>query len=110
MPTATSIGPAGASPTGRSVRQLARVVLGELPCHPARARAALQGPAQRIGARGLDLLAVAAEAAQPVRHDVEVIVLLERVEREPQPEAFGQRDLFLDRLARMQVAVVAVAV
>ena len=42
--------------------------------------------------------------------DVEIIVLLERIERHPQAEALGQRDLFLDRFARMQVAVVGVRV
>jgi hypothetical protein len=45
-----------------------------------------------------------------VRDDIEVVVLAERIEGQPQPEALGQRDLFLDRLARMQVAVVAMAV
>jgi len=29
----------------------------------------------------------------------EVVVLRERIERNPQPEALGQRDLLLDRLA-----------
>jgi len=37
--------------------------------------------------------------------DLEILVLLERVEREPQAEALGERDLLLDRLAVVDLAV-----
>jgi hypothetical protein len=44
-----------------------------------------------------------------VGDDVQVGVLVERVERDPQPEAFGQRDLLLDRLAGMDLLADALA-
>src|SRR5687768_14265035 len=104
MPTATSIGRVVLGSLIRfNVRQLAGIVLRELPCHAARARSALQGPLQGFEARGLDLRLSTAEASQPVADDVEVIVLLERIERQPQAEALRQRDLLFHRLARMQV-------
>jgi hypothetical protein len=44
-----------------------------------------------------------------VGDDVEVGVLVERVERQPQAEAFGERNLFLDRLAGVDFLADAVA-
>src|SRR5690606_27718441 len=61
-------------------------VAGELVGDPARTRAAFERPLQRLGAAGLDLFGRAAQFAQPVVDDVEVVVLLEGVERQPQPE------------------------
>mmetsp|Transcript_71390 Transcript_71390/g.168262 ORF Transcript_71390/g.168262 Transcript_71390/m.168262 type:complete len:240 (-) Transcript_71390:255-974(-) len=46
--------------------------------------------------------------AQPLRHDRQVFVLAERIEADPQAEALGQRDLLLDRLAGMDLAMLAV--
>src|SRR3546814_13056632 len=43
--------------------------------------------------------------AQPVVHDVQVVVLLERVERQPQAEALRERYFFFYSFARMDFAV-----
>src|SRR6185437_12062637 len=77
----------------------------ELPCHAPAARAALQRELQCLtctlvglapAGRGLD-----AEMIEPSRDRGEVVVLRKRIERHPQAEAFGQRHLLLDRLARV---------
>ena len=39
--------------------------------------------------------------SEPCRDRGQVIVLAKRIERDPDTEAFGERDLFLDRFARM---------
>src|SRR6478672_13804859 len=75
-----------------------------------RARAALERPAQRLLASRGDRLGADAEAAQPLGDDRQVFVLAERIEAHPQAEAFGKRDLLLDHLARMDLAVFGVAV
>src|SRR5689334_25381544 len=76
---------------------VARELIGD----PAAARAALQRPLQRLLAR---LVAPpAAEGLQPVLHDVEVLVLVEGIEGDPQAEALRERDLLLDRLAGMDL-------
>src|SRR5207237_6112069 len=71
-------------------------VAGKLVGDAAAARAALQGPLQRFL---LHALGGGAEHLQPVLDDVEVLVLVERIEGHPQAEALGERDLLLDRLA-----------
>ena len=45
---------------------------------------------------------------QPLADDGQVLALAERVEAHPQPEALGQRDFLLHRLAGVHVAVVGV--
>ena len=83
-------------------------VARELVGHPARARAALQRPHQRLGPQRSDRRVVEAEMAQPLADDGQVLGLAERIEADPQAEALGQRDLLLDRLARVQLAVLVV--
>src|SRR5438309_4401651 len=73
----------------------------ELVSHAAASRAALQRPLQPLFARRAHLLRAAAERLQPMRDDVEVLVLVEGIERDPQSEALGERNLLLDRLAGM---------
>ncbi len=48
--------------------------------------------------------------SQPVRDDIEIVILLEWVERHPQAEALRQRDFFLHRFTWMQIAVIVVRV
>src|SRR6267378_3206287 len=67
----------------------------ELVSHAAASRAALQCPLQPLFARRAHLLRAAAERLQPMRDDVEVLVLVEGIERDPQSEALGERNLFL---------------
>src|SRR5690348_6847162 len=75
----------------------ARPVPRELVGDAAAARAPLQGPLQGF----LFLEAAHAEILQPLADDLEVLALVEGIEGHPQAEALGQRDLLLDRLARM---------
>src|SRR4051812_8423281 len=110
MPTATSMGFMGFTATASVIGHPAGVIARELPRHAARARTTLQGPAQRFRTRAVDLLRRAAEAGQPMRADAEVIVLPERIERDPQAEPFGQRDFLFDRFPGMQVAIVTMLV
>src|SRR5712691_9182379 len=63
------------------------VIARELPCHATAARSAQQRPLQRLLPRSGDLALGAAQLAQPVGDDVEIGVLVKRVERDPQPEA-----------------------
>src|SRR3954463_2421715 len=71
-------------------------LIGDAPA----ARAALQRPLQRLLVR---IVRGAAEGLQPVLDDREVLVLVERVERDPQAEALGKRDFLLHGLARMDL-------
>ena len=87
-----------------------RVVLGELVGDPPGARAALERPYQRLLPRSRDRLVVHAEVAKPRCHDRQVLRLAERIEADPQAEPLGQRDLLLDHLARMHLAVLGVLV
>src|SRR5260221_9438988 len=81
----------------------AREVAGELVGDAAAARAPLQGPLQRFlfyffrisGIKGLE----------PLADDVEVLVLVEGIEGDPQAEALRERDFFLHGLARMDLVV-----
>src|ERR1700754_2009158 len=82
-----------------------RPVACELPRDASRARPALQRPNKRIAPRALDLGLIDAEMLQPVPDDREVIVLLERIEAHPQPEALGERNLLLDYFARVYFAI-----
>src|ERR1700733_13766643 len=66
-------------------------VARELPRDPPAPEAALQRPQQRRLARLFGGLA--AERRDPMVGDVEVLLLVERIERKPQAEALGQRDL-----------------
>src|SRR6476469_4716965 len=84
-----------------------RPMTRELPCDAAAARSALQRELQRL-ARALVDVAMRrvrrdAEMREPPVDGREIIVLRERVERDPQPEPFRQRDLFLDGFARMNL-------
>src|SRR5688572_31659343 len=79
---------------------LARPVAGELPGHAAAAGAALERPLQRRPLRCLGAGAGRLEMLEPDADDLEVLLLVERVERDPQPEALGQRHLFFRGLAR----------
>src|SRR4051794_37439859 len=45
----------------------------------------------------------AAEVREPLAHDIEVFVLVEGVEGDPQPEALRERDLLLHRFAGMDL-------
>src|SRR3954470_9845245 len=74
-------------------------VPGELVGHPAAARAALQRPLQRLFLRFF--IGRRAEGFEPVADDVQVLVLVEGIEADPQAEALGERDLLLDRLPRV---------
>src|SRR5258706_9286469 len=78
-----------------------RPVPGELVGDPAAARAALQRPLQGLFLRFLRKRRI--ERLQPVAHDVEIFVLIERIERHPQAEALGERDLLLDGLPGMDL-------
>src|SRR5690606_25282912 len=64
---------------------------GPVPCElagdAAGAGAALKGPLKRFDARFRDALGRAAMHSQPVIDDVEVVVLLEGIEGQPQAEA-----------------------
>ena len=82
---------------------LAGPVPRELVGDAAAARAALQRPLQRFLARRLRFLRRAAKRLQPVRHDLQVLVLVERIERHPQAEALRQGNLLLHRLAGMDL-------
>ena len=84
------------------------VVARELPGDAPAARSAPERPLQRLGARRLDVRGRAAHLGQPVRDDVEIPVLVELVERDPQPEPLRQRDLLLGGLARMDLLADAV--
>src|SRR3954452_5402419 len=100
-PSARSITAAATSITSGLFRVPAGPVARELIRHAPAARAALQRPLQRLFARLVAPLA--AERLQPVLHDVEVLVLIERIERHPQSEALRERNLLLDRLAGMDL-------
>src|SRR5688572_29876715 len=78
----------------------ARPVAGKLICDTAAARPALQRPLQRLLLR---VLGRASERLQPVLDDGKVLVLVERVERDPQAEALGERNFLLDGLAGMDL-------
>src|SRR5258708_11209278 len=78
------------------------VVAGELPRHAPAARAALERPEERGLARRV--VRLAAEGLHPMVGDLEVLVLVEWVEREPKPEALPERDLLLPGLARVDLA------
>src|SRR5690606_28621335 len=81
------------------------MVARELPGDPPGARAAHQRPLQRILASRGNFVRTRPEAAQPVRNDVEVLVLAEGVERDPQTETLRQRDLLLHRLTGVELAI-----
>ncbi len=72
---------------------------------PLNPRTALQRPLQRRFARRADLLRIEPGFAEPAFDDGQVRILREPVERHPDPEALGQRNPLLDRVARMQFAV-----
>src|SRR5581483_11247842 len=74
----------------------------ELPRYPTRTRGARQRPAQR-GLFQVLAPVVAAEQPQVQAHDCQVLLLAERRERQPEPEALRERDLLLGRFARMQL-------
>src|SRR5690242_11026173 len=65
-----------------------RPVTGKLPCYPATSRAAPQRPSQRRFAYCRCHLHHA-EVGEPLTHGVEVLVLIEGVERYPKPETLG---------------------
>src|SRR5204862_7339797 len=77
----------------------ARPIPRELVSHAAASRAALQRPLEPLLARRVHLPRAAAERLQPLRNDVEVLVLVEGIERDPQSVALGERNLLLYRLA-----------
>ena len=79
----------------------ARPILGELPGDAAAARAAHERPVERVALGAGNIAFVAAEVLEPVGDDIEIGVLVERVEGKPEAEAFGKRNLFLDGFARM---------
>src|SRR5437868_15044326 len=81
------------------------VVARELVGHAAAARAALERPHQRLRSRGLDRLGLDTERGEPLGDDRQVLVLAERIEADPEAEALRQRDLLLDHLARVHLAV-----
>src|SRR5260221_264134 len=78
------------------------VIAGELPRHAPAARAALERPQQRRPAGGF--VGLATEGLHPVVGDLEVLLLVERVERKPQAEALRKRDLLLGGLAGVDLA------
>src|SRR5574343_954103 len=85
-------------------------VAGELPGDATGARAAAKCPVERIAFTGGDDRLADAELSRPVPDDGEVIVLAEGVEGNPQPEAFGERDFFLDGLAGVDFVIDALGV
>src|SRR3990167_9085312 len=108
MPTATSVclrctRTASATATPRIV---ARKLVGDA----AAARAALQRPDQRLGARIRNGCSIEPERCQPLPGNGQVLILAERVEAHPQTETIGQRDLLLHHLARVHLAVVGVRI
>ena len=80
----------------------------ELPRDAAAARAALQRELHRFAGARLGLARGFrrgdAERGEPRRDGGEVVVLAERIERDPQAEALGERDLLLDRFAGVNFA------
>src|SRR4051812_27923045 len=72
-------------------------VARELVGDPAAARASLQRPLERLFLGFV--LRCGVEMLQPLADDLEIFVLVERIEAHPEPEALGERDLLLDRLA-----------
>src|SRR5690606_3647744 len=91
---------------GRVVSDMpCRPVARKLASHPPRARTTFQRPLQRFRTRGVDVRRRTAVLGQPVVDDVQVVVLLEGVERQPQAEALGQGYLFFHGLAWMDFAI-----
>src|SRR5262245_2757018 len=82
---------------------LARPVARELPRHAPAARAALQRPLQGGALRRFRACARRLEVLEPHGDDLEIVALVEGIERRPQPEALGERYLLLRRLARMDL-------
>src|SRR5690554_4164999 len=82
----------------------AGVVARKLARHAAGSRTPLQRPLQCLGARRLYGLSIQPVRLEPVSNDLQILVLRERVEGNPHAKAFGQRNLFLDGLARMNLA------
>src|SRR5690606_33000489 len=82
-----------------------RPVARELASHPSRAGTSFQRPLQGFGAGSFDGFRRATVCAQPVIDDVQVVVLLEGVEGQPEAETLGERNLFFDSFARMDLAV-----
>src|SRR6185369_1821598 len=78
-------------PAFLSLPRFADPVASELPGDPPAAEAALERPQQRRLARLIGGLA--AQRGDPVVGDLQVLRLVERIEREPQPEALRERDL-----------------
>src|SRR5512147_1538809 len=73
----------------------------KLPCHAATARAARQRPLQCGLMCLFGMRAGRLEMIEPHRDDPEIVVLIERIERHPQPETLGERHLFLGGFAGM---------
>src|SRR5262245_13297733 len=83
------------------------VAARELPRDTATARAALQRELHRFACARFGFARRwrrgDAEGIEPTRDRRQIVFLAERIERDPQPEALGQRDLLLDRLAGMRL-------
>ena len=79
------------------------VIAGKVPGNAATTRPAAERPLQGLLARRGNLCLAATKVTQPVTNDVKIIVLIKRVERDPQTETLGQLDLFLGVLARVNL-------
>src|SRR5690606_26930618 len=85
-PSARKISPAATWMMGLDIAS--RPVACKLTRHTARAGPAFKRPLQRLGARRFDIGSGAAVLFQPVIDNVEIVVLLEGVERQPKAKAF----------------------
>src|SRR5690606_20308950 len=102
-PSGLRMMPAATSRKGLDMTR--RPVACELPGDAPGTRSALKRPLERFGARGFDRFGATAHLTQPVVHDIQVVVLLEGVERQPDAETLGKGDLLFDGLAGMDLAV-----
>src|SRR5262245_66565981 len=91
--------PASVARLARAVPCPAGEVARELPRDAAAARPAPERPLQRLGARRLDVRRAAPHLAQPVRGDLEIAILVERIKRHTEPEPLGKGDLIIGGIA-----------
>src|SRR5690606_13908274 len=58
-------------------------ISSKLTCYPAGARATFQSPLQGFRTRAFDVFCRATQCAQPVIHNVQIVVLFKGVKRQP---------------------------
>jgi len=83
-------------------------VLGEMPGRTAAAGAAFEGPAQCFFADWPPVIDRGLQLPEPIANDLQIVVLAERVKRQPEAEAIGEGDFFFHRFARMNFTALVV--